>query len=307
MSRDYDLMKGKYWQRAWQLVEGCTPCSLGCEHCWSMAMAKRFHKWPDKVIVRPDRIDIPIKTRKPTVFAVWNDLFHENVPWQFIQTVYGIMAQTPQHIYLVLTKRPEWMRQAIGWIISGNKEYANLPNVWHGVTVCNQAEADAKIPELLKVPGKKWLSIEPMLGPIDVSCIKVGAEHSLYRANTLTGDGFDGHNIDAAVLGGETGPGARPMHPDWVRSVRDQCAASNVPFYFKQWGEYCAGCQLPDDAKSVSNGVLMDYLGDVFAEDGCSICSPDSVARLFHIGAKRAGRMLDGRTHDELAWRTADK
>lgn len=268
-----------------------------------MAMAKRFHKWPDKVTVREDRIHIPYHTRKPTVFAVWNDILHDDVPMGFLYAALDRVSYYPQHTFLFLTKRAH----NLGMIAHYLSVHGTMDNFYLGVTVCNQAEADAKIPELLKVPGKKWLSIEPMLGPIDVSCIKVGAEHSLYRANTLTGDGFDGHNIDAAVLGGETGPGARPMHPDWVRSVRDQCAAANVPFYFKQWGEYCAGCQLPDDAKSVSNGVLMDYLGDVFAEDGCSICSPDSVARLFHIGAKRAGRMLDGRTHDELAWRTADK
>lgn len=122
-----------------------------------------------------------------------------------------------------------------------------LPNVWHGLTVCNQEEADEKIPEFLKVPGKKFLIIEPMLGAVDLWAINDGSwwdSEGATRYNALTGTAWwgstgehglgGGPKIDAVILGGETGPGARPVHPDWVRSVRDQCEASNVPFYFKQ-------------------------------------------------------------------------
>lgn len=124
-----------------------------------------------------------------------------------------------------------------------------LPKVWHGLTVCNQEEADEKIPEFLKVPGKKFLIIEPMLGAVDLWAINDGSwwdSEGATRYNALTGTAWwgstgehglgGGPKIDAVILGGETGPGARPVHPDWVRSVRDQCEASNVPFYFKQCG-----------------------------------------------------------------------
>lgn len=309
-----DSPNGRYWDKPWSLVDGCTPCSPGCEHCWSMAMGKRFHKWPGKVTVRPDRLDIPLRARKPTVFAIWNDLFHEDVPDKFILSACEQMWNIGRHTFLILTKRPKRMAE----FFQRHHGYLSyVDHVYAGLTVCNQDEANAKIPELLTIPGKKWLSIEPMLGPIDMESIKfshpVGFITGVNLVNRTTysyNDTFDGeamdNGVDLVILGGETGPGARPMHPDWVRSVRDQCAGAGVPFFFKQWGEYCAGCQLPEDVKSVSNGILMDYLGDTFPEDGCSICSPDSVARLFHIGTKRAGRMLDGRTHDELPWSAKD-
>jgi len=151
-----DNSKGRYWDRPWSLVDGCTPCSPGCDHCWSMAMGKRFHRWPEKVTPHPDRLDIPLRTRKPTVFAVWNDLFHEDVPFDFQNQALINMALARQHTFLILTKRPHIMAKAIvGW----RGEY---DHVYLGLTICNQDEADSKIPEFLAVPGKKFLSIEPM-------------------------------------------------------------------------------------------------------------------------------------------------
>lgn len=298
-----DNSKGRYWDRPWSLVDGCTPCSPGCEHCWSASMAHRFRDkdmynlegrslTDDKghfngtVWTHPDRLDIPLRRKKPTVYSIWNDLFHEHVPWEFIQRAYGVMARTPQHTYLVLTKRTYWARQAIGWIIAGNREYAHLPNVWHGLTVCNQAEADEKIPELLKVPGKKWLSIEPMLGRLNLEKWLDACP----RSERVDGNGhswvFDGDDpyiicafcgerrdalsgrvigcrftvksaIDAVILGGETGPGARPCKPSWVTSVKDQCEAANVPFFFKQWGDgYRKGAHI--DGEYIPMGRLLE-------------------------------------------------
>jgi protein gp37 len=149
---------------------------------------------------------------------------------------------------------------------------ARPKNLWTGLTVCNQEEADEKIPVFLEVPGKKFLSIEPMLGPIDLDAT-CGPCHC-WR---------DG-SIKAVILGGETGPGARPLHPEWVRSVRDQCQSADVPFFFKQWGEWVHYTQY-------CFGVGAPCLSSVKVEN-----------ELYRVGRKAAGRLLDGRTHNDLPW-----
>jgi len=311
MKNKIDIENGRYWDRALSLVDGCTPCSPGCDHCWSAAMTKRFQKQFDKwqkygnlvdengrfnghIITHPDRLDIPLRTRKPTVFAIWNDLFHEAVPFIVIIHALSIMARSPQHTFLILTKRAQRMADIMTSETTPNDVWLQtekglddepalwpLQNVWNGLTVCNQEEADEKIPEFLKVPGKKFLSIEPMLGPIDFARVTVeddiGVDSQIWPLH-----GSD--KIDAVILGGETGPGARPVHPDWVRSVRDQCEASNVPFYFKQWGKWVPTEQLPDD---VYNHIYRAG-GEKFGGD-------------YHHTSKPC-RLLDGRTHDDLPW-----
>ena len=232
------ISNGRYWNAGWQLIDGCTPCSPGCDNCWSAALDHRFHsegahnqkkrtrkytfctdrdgKFNGHIILHPDRLEVPLKRKKPTVWCIWNDLFHEDVPTSFIDNVLGIVSACPQHTFLVLTKRAHLIEDALfnnGYRVLGGGD--SLPNLWIGVTVCNQEEADLKIPLLLKSwPGKKWISLEPLLSEIE----------------------FDPHwtqRIDAVILGGETGPHARPMSPDWVRSVRDQCQTAGVPFFLK--------------------------------------------------------------------------
>jgi protein gp37 len=240
-------------------------------------MEKRFHKGIEgDILTHPERLRIPLHTKsgrhngKPTVYAIWNDLFHETVPIVFRHAAYDVMAACGKHTFLILTKRPKEMADYLydcSWFRHRWLE-KNVDHIYHGLTVCNQAEADEKIPIFLQVPGKKFLSIEPMLGAIDL----------LYPA-------FDGSEsfsamgrIDAVILGGENGPGARPLHPDWVRSVRDQCQSAGVSFFFKGWGKH-----IPD-------------LKDVFGErrDIPPLAAFDS--RLHH-------RLLDGRPHDDLPWR----
>lgn len=247
-------------------------------------------KFNGHIVSHSDRFSIPLRRRKPTVFAVWNDLFHEAVPGAFVQAAYTTIAQARQHTFLVLTKRAQRMADIltgmgeVGLTLREGYSGGILPNVWHGLTVCNQDEADEKIPTFLQVPGKKFLSIEPMLGAVDLWAINDGSwwdNEGATRYNALTGTAWwgstgehglgGGPTIDAVILGGETGPGARPMHPDWVRSVRDQCAAAGVPFFFKSWGAWRGAAYFDKENNMVP-------------------------------GSHMIGRLLDGRTHDDLPW-----
>ena len=272
-----DISKGRYWDRPWSLVESCTRCSLGCDHCWALAMEKRFHKGIEgQVFERDDRLEIPARAKKPTVFSVWNDAYHEAVTNNFRVAMYAAIAEaSPKHTFLILTKRPKLMAQFWNQTHAGAVPF---DNVYHGLTVCNQQEADEKIPVFLRVPGKKFLSIEPCLGPVDLTKIQAGN----HWINALNGNSQYvsslGPILDAVILGGETGPGARPMNPDWVRGVRDQCAAAGVPFFFKQWGEWGLNW-LNDDSGKIAGSEWMDKMGK-----------------------KAAGRVLDGRTYDDLPW-----
>lgn len=306
-----DISKGRYWDKPWSLVDGCTPCSPGCEHCWSAAMTYRFKKEPVGILTEgkaprftgyiqthPDRLSIPLRTRKPTVFAIWNDWAHEAVTIDFQKAMLHVAMAEPQHTLLALTKRPQ------NAALFFEATEINPPqNWWTGCTVCNQQEADEKVPELLKVPGNKWLSIEPMLGPISLlrwlpipSCSPAEA----------------GVTFGLVILGGETGPGARPMHPDWVRSVRDQCRAAGVAFYFKQWGEWLpTNREEWDSWKFPHQGYIAKDLPPGHLPGPCDAngCwGPEKLeaagcAYVTKVGHKTAGRLLEGKEHNELPWR----
>ena len=279
-----DIPKGRYWDLPWSLVSGCTPCSPGCDHCWALAMERRFCHPEEvgRIQIRPERLSIPLKRRKPTVYAVWNDFWHESVPDDFQYKAYDEMVE--RHTFLILTKRPHI---AAAYYAEGKHEDL-LPrdNIYHGLTVCNQQEANEKITVFLQVPGKKFLSLEPLLGPIDLR-----PEH---LPSGVTDPYWLLKCIDAVILGGETGPGARPLHPDWVRSVRDQCAAAGVPFFLKSLGEwgflpkFVSATPIP--GKTPPWGKYEVHTWD----DGWSV----------RVGKKnlKNGRLLDGRTHNDLPW-----
>jgi protein gp37 len=289
-----NIEKGRYWDLPWSLVSGCTPCSPGCDHCWSAAMASRFHsgdivngngKFNGQIVTHPERLDIPRKRRKHAVYAIWNDLHHESVGDSFKVDCYFCMRNLEWHTFLILTKRP---KELLGFYHL-NKDYPFWPlgHIYHGLTVCNQSEADAKIPVFLQVPGKKFLSIEPMLEPVDIEpylrcpvCCYSKADQDIHWDHHLCKGENSGIPCISVILGGETGPGARPVHPDWVRSVRDQCEAAGVPFFFKQWGAFGINYLMDDDMRMIPGSEWMDK------------------------GVKPSGRLLDGRTHDDLPWVT---
>jgi protein gp37 len=201
----------------WNPVTGCTKVSQGCKHCYAERMAKRLramgmsrYRNGFAITLHNDLVDLPFRWRQPRLVFVnsMSDLFHPDVPFEFIQHVFATMQNCPQHTFQVLTKRSERLRQVAD----------QLPwpaNVWMGVSVENEAVV-ARVGDLQQVPAQvRFLSLEPLIGPI--------------LGLPLTG-------IHWAIVGGESGPGARPMNREWVESLHQQCHEAGVPFFFKQWG-----------------------------------------------------------------------
>jgi len=219
------MENGKYWDAGWNPVTGCTPVSEGCANCYAKRIYDKYfngHKFED-VKVNPDRLEKP-KHMKPKVIFVdsMSDLFHEKVPFDFIDQVFEVMINNPQHIFLVCTKRSKRMMEYFGYRLFGPGK-TNPPvteNIWMGVTVESQAHTD-RIEDLLHAPVvHRYVSYEPALGALDL-------------------EPYLGTNkIEGVVFGGETGNGARTAHISDARSARDQCIEAGVDFFFKQWGEY---------------------------------------------------------------------
>ena len=223
MTKQALIDKGIYWDKAWSLVTGCSAVSVGCDHCWSAAMTDRFHRdlgltagphYNGRVIFREDRLGLPLKVKKPTVWSLWTDLFHEQVTDFQICDAFKIMSQCPQHTFLILTKRAERLRAAIG-LVSFTMGFAwPLQNVWLGVSV-ETASKLWRIEALGKVrAAHRFCSFEPLLTDITAGCDHLDV-------------------LDWAVCGPETGPQARPYNPDWINSLYDQCQAAGVPFFDK--------------------------------------------------------------------------
>ncbi len=201
----------------WNPVTGCSKVSQGCKNCYAERMANRLYAMGmDRyrnnftVTLHEDLVELPAKWLKPRIVFVnsMSDLFHESVPLDFIQRVFDTMARCPQHVFQILTKRSERLNEvasSLPW----------PPNIWMGVSVENE-KVIHRIADLSLVPAKiRFLSCEPLIGPLD---------------NLLL------DKIHWVIVGGESGPGARPMKPEWVDSILSQCQQHNVAFFFKQWG-----------------------------------------------------------------------
>ncbi len=347
------MTTGIEWtDETWNPVTGCSKVSEGCRHCYAERVSHRFG-WTESgwtarnaaqnVQLHPERLSQPLRWRKPRRIFVnsMSDLFHEQVPDEFIWHVFQIIADCPAHTFQILTKRPERMLEILQgrfWrnfgpssrggdfhalIIKGEQRESDvpfLPNVWLGVSVENQRAADERIPLLLQTPAAiRFLSCEPLLGSLDL-----GKWVGTYYCSTCGYRGFDGGAPDAeegddrcpccgadswyftlaethgalgeenrnpiqwVIVGGESGTGARPMHPDWARSLRDQCTESGVSFLFKQWGEW-----IPVELTDKNFPVALART--CLAGDGKS----GDVGHWLKAGKKAAGRSLDGRVWDE--------
>ncbi len=272
--------KIEWADRVWNPVVGCTPASEGCAHCYAKRIYDRFYqdKPFSKIQLHPERVLTPFQWRKPSRIFVnsMSDLFHPDVPFKFIDDIFGVMTGATRHTFMVLTKRPDRMLEfANQYYLPG----AKVTNIWMGVTVENQRTADERIPLLLQTPAAvRFISVEPMLGPVDLTGIN-GALSSWWKNGEI--DCVDKGSIGWVICGGETGPGARPMHPDWVRALRDQCQDAGVPFFFKSWGEWVAGYP---QGISMANRAQKYIHGSEF----------------FRVGKKLAGRLLDGREWNEF-------
>lgn len=232
------ISKIEWTEATWNPVVGCTKLSAGCKHCYAEVMARRlqamgvpgYEQGFRKVRVLPERLDEPLRRKKPTVYFVnsMSDLFHSQVPISFIDRVFATMSAAHWHTFQVLSKRADRIAEFAS-------EHAIPDNVWIGVSVENKRHGVPRIDHLRTVPAKtRFLSIEPLLedvGQID-----------------LTG-------IHWVIVGGESGQGARPMKAEWVRRIQDACAQQGVQFFFKQWGAYG-----PDGVRRSKreNGRLLD-------------------------------------------------
>lgn len=278
----------------WNPTVGCSRVSEGCKNCYAFSLhdmrhkaymegkklPKQYAKPFKEVQTFEDRLVMPLKWKRPRKIFVnsLSDLFHKDIPDHFIWNVFHIMAKCPQHTFQVLTKRPERMMRMFKnryWrdfgdmralVIEGQHRETDmpfLPNVWLGTSVENQQSADDRILPLLATPAVvRFLSCEPLLGPVNLSM-------RLDRYDMVPG-------IDWIIVGGESGPKARPMQQEWLISLRDQCEAEGVPFFFKQWGEWVPFNQAVEMPQHPTKAIKTD---DV---------------TMWRVGKYKAGRLLDG-------------
>lgn len=341
--------------KVWNPLRGCSKVSDGCRNCYAIRQAHRFGgpgmpyegltqvgpggpNWTGKIRLVPDVLDDPLRWRKPERVFVnsMSDLFHSEVPFDFIDKVFAVMALAPQHKFQILTKRPERMRdymnaadrdEAIGHeamylyekfggrgdcslaagLIHGPDKVSNhpaipshpkawpLPNVWLGVSVENQKAADERVPPLIDTPAAvRFLSCEPLLGPLDLGSYLILPMPITDEWGELVDVGSV-RWIDWVIVGGESGPGARPMHPEWARSLRDQCQAAGVAYFFKQWGAWS-----PNDIGLGTKGFVAR---DGRWGSGCPIERETDyidLVNVWRVGKIAAGRLLDGREWSEF-------
>ena len=292
----------EWTQKVWNPVRGCSRVSRGCERCYAEKQAHRFSgtgqpyegltkltsdgpRWTGIVRFVPDQLNVPMKWRKPVRVFVnsMSDLFHESLDFEDIWKVFDMMSMAHQfrgHIFQILTKRPARMKEFVEWVavelrkIKESKSGMTIAwpplGVWLGVSVEDQKSAEERIPILLETPALiRWLSVEPLLGPV---LLKRWLDKGIHWV----------------VAGGESGHGARPMHPRWARVIRDHCEFAGVPFFFKQWGNWISVDQLE---YIMQQGERFERRPKEYWFDDCTIC--------FEVGKKFAGRLLDGREHNE--------
>lgn len=294
--------------------------------------------WTGQVRLIEETLTLPLRWKKPRRVFVnsMSDLFHEALGRKEICRILEIMRRSTRHVFQVLTKRPARMREILEHISA----FSGTPpaHIWWGVSVENQQTADKRIPLLLQTPAAvRWVSYEPALGPVDFNRInyRLQLRTSLKsflefegkseeeaakeaEANTTGGEeplldvlrghyfdgwdsGTDGKKLDWVVAGGESGSGARPAHPDWFRSVRDQCQAAGVPFFFKQWGEWEPSLNFPEQFKNArpTTPCMMLAADGHTGHSQAEMQGHPRFGLVVRTGKKAAGRLLDGREFNE--------
>lgn len=338
--------KIEWTDETWNPTTGCTKISPGCKNCYAKRDWARLSKNKatvyfgrafEDIQTHPERLAEPLKWKKPRRIFVnsMSDLFHEAIPFKFVAAVFSVMMATKQHTYQVLTKRPERAVEFFKCLMVSARaggltecemleecalEHVEachlqadtsewpLSNVWIGASVENQEQADSRIPHLLQIPARvRFLSVEPLLGEIELPRNAMGR---CYGCQTCMFEGWHQiakPQIDWVIVGGESGPNARPMHPEWARSLRDACASAGVPYFFKQWGEF-----VEVDADRPTQEVDWDDMplypvtdkSVLIARDGEVITRNDQPREevgyrwMERAGKKCAGRLLDGVEHN---------
>lgn len=324
----------------WNPVTGCSKVSQGCKHCYAerqwprmraMVEAYKGRAFTD-VKCHPERLHQPLRIATPKKIFVnsMSDLFHEDVPFEFIASVFAVMSVTTRHTYQVLTKRPSRMREFFEWAMNGHgpdhfnasdrisdhwpkhvewKGYDNCgpafpyQNIWLGISIENQETANDRIPYLLQTPAAvRWISAEPLIGPIDFYKASNHWHKNGYTPwrNTSVLSG-----IDWIVIGGESGPQARPIHPQWAHQILDQSIPANVARFFKQWGEYepiahyFSNTEKRDEALLNPRHILVTSNGNQWNTDKDGQ-PPSDCWIMLKTGKHNAGNALVGRKWQEF-------
>ena len=314
------MTKIEWTNETWNPIIGCNKISPGCDNCYAEKMAhrlmhmpygadyqfvlkdngesdpekyKNLPKWNGETHFQKSQLEKPLKWKKPRMIFVvsMGDLFHESNFFEDIIQIFQIIIKCPQHTFQILTKRAERMLN----FFQEFPELSDLKNVWLGVTAENQEQTYKRIPFLLQTRAAiRFVSIEPMLSKIDLTKIVVKKRFDKCSSD-ISIDALKGWHggveldertkLDWVICGGESGHKARPMHPDWVQSLRDQCKESNVPFFFKQWGEYLPIMDPKELKKYPLNKLVEKHEWQtVFAK----------------LGKSKTGRLLDGKEHNEM-------
>lgn len=283
--------KIEWTNETWNPIIGCSKISPGCDNCYAEKMANRLAsnpkikesycnvieggKWNGKTHLVQSAIEKPLRMKKPRMIFVCSmgDLFHESVPFEWIDMILDVIYRCKQHTFQILTKRPD--RMLAYWKQCYNESGLSFQdttpkedtNIWWGVTAENQEQYEKRVPILLEIPAKiRFISVEPMLSPIFLT--QVDTKNSL----------------DWVICGGESGHSARPLPPHWADLLRVDCEHKKIPFFFKQWGEYTY-VEPKDVKKYPSSKILIQKsIGKFFAK----------------VGKKKAGNLLNGKVYNEM-------
>ena len=243
----------EWTQKTWNLFTGCNMASPGCAHCYAELMSKRLKamgqtkynnatnrngKWSGVVEFWPDTLFVPSKRNKPTTYFVnsMSDLFHPKVEDSWLEQIWHVMADYPRHTFQILTKRAQLMNVRVRTM---SQMFGVLPNVWIGVSVESEEYALARIPYLLDTPAAvHFLSCEPLLGPLDFKALFDTDGYIAERLTELNSREmyYPADLLDWVIVGGESGPGARPFHLEWAGKIVEDCQAAEVPVFVKQMG-----------------------------------------------------------------------
>lgn len=296
--------KIEWTDESWNPVTGCTNISPGCDHCYAETITNRFKRHPwNQVTLHPDRLDQPSKWKQPRKIFLCSmgDLFHSDVPWTFLYRVFNVMRENPHHTFQILTKRPGRMMvfaNTVWPLYRGLEPHVAWPsNVWAGTSVEQEWDGKrdiaARLGLLAQIPAAvRFVSYEPALGPVDfrpwLQCNRCGNWPWVQGFGPTCAGVPHRPSINWVIAGGESGPLARPVNPDWLRAVRDQCQRADVPLFFKQWGEW-----LPYQQIEAGDQMAIYKASSKIRErwEGELVC---------RLGKQAAGAMLDGREWREL-------